>query len=131
LSDGVDFFRSAAPIRGSTDDNSGEGQQMKHRGETYRQWCDPILHHQAHEETLDDGTCLEVQTRLSRTGETQLFIGVYRRDGSLVRERVYSRRPGETMSRALVWGVGYARRVAVAGDAVRAEAAGGLLGQQQ
>lgn len=39
---------------------------MKRRGETYRQWCDPILHHQIHEETLDTGACLEVQARLSR-----------------------------------------------------------------
>ena len=30
---------------------------MKRRGETYRQWCDPILHHQTHEETLGTGTC--------------------------------------------------------------------------
>lgn len=88
---------------------------MKKRGETYRQWYDPILHHQTHEEALDNGTCLEVQARLSRTGATQLFIGVYRADGSLICERAYSQRAGETVSRALVWGVGYARRVAVEG----------------
>ena len=85
---------------------------MKRRGETYRQWCDPILHHQTHDEVLDTGTCIEVQTRLSRTGATQLFIGVYRPDGSVLCEQAYDQRAGETMSRALVWGVGYARRVA-------------------
>lgn len=96
---------------------------MKRRGKTYTQWCDPILHHQVHEETLDSGTCLEVQARLSRTGATQLFIGVYRADGSVMYEQAYARRPGETMSRALVWGVGYARRVAAEGKALDVEPA--------
>lgn len=89
---------------------------MKKRGETYRQWCDPILHHQTHEQTLDDGTCLEVQTRLSRTGATQLFIGVYDADGNVVCEQIYDQRPGETMTRALMWGVGHARQLAVQGE---------------
>ena len=53
-----------------------------------------------------------MQTRLSRTGATQLFIGVYRSDGSVVCEQAYDQRAGETMSRALVWGVRHARRVA-------------------
>ena len=97
---------------------------MKRRGETYRQWCDPILHHQTHEEALDNGVCLEVQSRLSRTGATQLFIGVYRADGSMLCERVYHQRPGETLSRALVWGVGYARRLASEGEVASVEAAG-------
>ncbi|HEN8704458.1 TPA: hypothetical protein U8209_000876 [Pseudomonas putida] len=96
---------------------------MKRRGKTYRNWCDPILHHQTHEEELDNGTCLEVQTRLSRTGATQLFIGVYRADGTVLCERAYAQRAGESMSRALVWGVGYARRVAVEGTTSRAEPA--------
>ncbi|MDF0729526.1 hypothetical protein P0Y43_02135 [Pseudomonas entomophila] len=97
---------------------------MKRRGETYRQWRDPILHHQTHEETLGTGTCLDVQTRLSRTGATQLFIGVYRADGSVVCEQIHAQRAGETMSRALVWGVGYARRVAGEGEAFSVELAG-------
>lgn len=96
---------------------------MKRRGKTYRNWRDPILHHQTHEETLDDGTCLEVQTRLSRTGATQLFVGVYRADGTVLCEQAYTQRAGESMSRALEWGVGYARRVAVEGTSSRAEPA--------
>ena len=97
---------------------------MKKRGETYRQWCDPILHHQTHEEALDNGVCLEVQARLSRTGATQLFIGVYRADGSVLCERAYAQRAGETMSRSLVWGVGYARRIAAQEKAVAVETVG-------
>lgn len=97
---------------------------MKRRGETYRQWCNPILHHQIHEETLDTGACLEVQARLSRTGATQLFIGVYRADGSMMSEQAFFQCPGETMSRAMVWGVGYARRVATEGKAFDVEVVG-------
>lgn len=89
---------------------------MKKRGDTYREWHDPILHHHVHEETLDTGACLEVQARLSRTGATQLFIGVYRTDGSVVYENAYDQRPGESVSRALEWGVGYGRRVASEGE---------------
>ncbi|OCT21438.1 hypothetical protein [Pseudomonas putida] len=94
---------------------------MKKRGKTYRQWYDPILDHQIHEETLNTGACLEVQARLSRTGATQLFIGVYRADGSALYEQAYVQRPGENMSRALVWGVGYARRIAIEGQAFNDE----------
>ncbi|HGA2318281.1 TPA: hypothetical protein ACIRVE_002853 [Pseudomonas putida] len=97
---------------------------MKRRGETYRQWCDPILHHRIHEETLDTGVCLEVQTRLSRTGATQLFIGVYRADGSVMSEQAFAQCAGETMSRAMVWGVGYARQIATEGKALEVEAGG-------
>lgn len=75
---------------------------MKRRGKTYRNWCDPILHRQTHEETLDDGTCLEVQTRLSRTGATQLFVGVYRADGTVLCERAYAQRAGEQLTGSTV-----------------------------
>ncbi|MCY1460945.1 hypothetical protein D9M71_785490 [compost metagenome] len=61
---------------------------------------------------------------MSRTGATQLFIGVYRTDGSVLYERIYDQRAGETMRRALLWGVGYARRVAGEGEALRGEPAG-------
>jgi hypothetical protein len=53
-----------------------------------------------------------------------LFIGVYRTDGSVLCERIYDQRAGETMRRALLWGVGYARRVAGEGEALRGEPAG-------
>ena len=98
----IDFDRLGKP--GALCKTTQQGASHEKRGETYRQWCDPILHHQTHEQTLDDGTCLEVQTRLSRTGATQLFIGVYDADGNVVCEQIYDQRPGETMTRALMWG---------------------------
>jgi hypothetical protein len=78
---------------------------MRSRGEKFRTWADPALHLHHHEETLDDGRSIDVQTRLSRTGETQLFIGVYAKSGDRIVEESYNSRPNETMSRALVWGV--------------------------
>lgn len=83
---------------------------MRMRGEVFRDWADPILHHRDHYETLDDGTSIDVQVRLSRTGSTQLFIGVYSARGKVIHEEAFDTRPGETMSTALAWGVDRARQ---------------------
>lgn len=48
---------------------------MNYRGDLFWDWADPSLHHRHHDEILDDGTKIDVQTRLSRTGETQLLLG--------------------------------------------------------
>lgn len=50
---------------------------MRIRGDVFWDWADPVLHHRIHDEELDDGTTIDVQVRLSRTGQTQMFIGVY------------------------------------------------------
>lgn len=49
---------------------------MRIRGQVFWSWADPTLHCRTHEETLSDGTLIDVQVRLSRTGATQMFIGV-------------------------------------------------------
>lgn len=85
---------------------------MLKRGHAHSQWLDPSLLHQTHSESLEDGTVLEVQARLSRTGATQLFLGIYSADGDCIHERFYDQRPGETTTRALLWGLGRARRLA-------------------
>lgn len=85
------------------------------RGDVFWSWADPTLHHRDHVELLDDGAMIDVQTRLSRIGAAQLFIGVYSSSGKRLLEEAYDSRPGESMTRALVWGVGRARRVAVEG----------------
>ncbi|AVH38861.1 hypothetical protein AL532_22300 [Pseudomonas monteilii] len=84
---------------------------MRRRGGVYWAWSDPTLHHQFHEETLYDGTFIDVQVRLSRTGGTQLFLGVYARSGMALHEEAYSARPGESMYRSLAWGIDRARQV--------------------
>ncbi|MBA1318056.1 hypothetical protein G7032_19595 [Pseudomonas monteilii] len=85
---------------------------MRIRGEVFWEWADPTLHHRAHDETLSDGTHIDVQVRLSRTGNTQMFIGVYAASGMALHEEAFDSRPGESMTRALAWGVGRARRIA-------------------
>lgn len=82
---------------------------MRYRGNKFWSWADPTLHHRFHEEELDDGTRIDIQVRLSRTGETQLFIGVYDKRGTLLMEEVYDSLPGQTMARALSWGLERAR----------------------
>ncbi|WP_296268502.1 hypothetical protein [Pseudomonas sp. UBA6562] len=86
---------------------------MRIRGDSFWSWADPTLHHRRHDEALPNGTCLDVQVRLSRTGATQLFLGVYGASGLALHEEAYASRPGESMTRALAWGVVRARQVAV------------------
>ncbi|MEW5515358.1 hypothetical protein [Pseudomonas asiatica] len=85
---------------------------MRARGDVYWAWADPTLHHRSHEEALVDGTFIDVRVRLSRTGSTQVFIGIYARSGMALHEEAFDSRPNESMARALAWGVGRARRVA-------------------
>ena len=92
---------------------------MRIREETYWAWTDSQLHSRSHDEELSDGTSIDVQVRLSRTGATQMFLGVYGRRGKALFEEYYPSCPGETMSRALVRGVDRAR--ALATDAVPME----------
>lgn len=90
---------------------------MRIRSDVFWGWADTKLHHRTHEEMLDDGTIIDVQVRLSCTGATQLFLGVYAPDGIALHEEAFDSRPGESMSRALAWGVGRARRVVSEGVA--------------
>ncbi|GLO16803.1 MULTISPECIES: hypothetical protein [Pseudomonas] len=85
---------------------------MRIRGDIFWKWADPALHHRTHYESLDDGTTMDVQVRLSRTGDTQMFIGVYAGTGMPLHEEAFDTRPGESMTRALAWGVGRARCLA-------------------
>lgn len=90
---------------------------MRIRSDIFWGWADPTLHHRIHDETLDDGTYIDVQVRLSRTASTQMFIGVYAPEGMALHEEAIDSRPGETMTRALAWGVGRARLIAAEGAA--------------
>jgi hypothetical protein len=90
---------------------------MRNRGPTYWNWNDAQLQTITHEEELDDGTKIDVQARISRTGGTQMFIGVYLMDGRIMCEEVYDCMPGQTTTRALVSGTQRARAVAIGSDA--------------
>ncbi|MFY1028775.1 hypothetical protein [Pseudomonas asiatica] len=78
---------------------------MRLRSDVFWNWADPTLHHRTHEETLSDGSYLDVQVRLSRTGATQLFIGVYAPSGIALHEEAFDSRPNQSMTSALAWGV--------------------------
>ncbi|WP_240349645.1 hypothetical protein [Pseudomonas putida] len=88
---------------------------MRIRRDVFWGWADPVLYHRTHDETLDDGTTMDIQVRLSRTGDTQMFIGVYAGTGMAPHEEAFDTRPGESMTRALVWGVERARCLATQG----------------
>ncbi|WP_372028382.1 hypothetical protein [Pseudomonas kurunegalensis] len=86
---------------------------MRHRGAVFWAWADPALQHHSHEEELDDGAKLDIQVRLSRTGDTQLFIGIYERSGLARIEEAYAKRPGESVTRTMAWGAGRGRALAL------------------
>ena len=77
---------------------------MRIRGDVFWAWADAVLPLRGHDETLDDGASIEVQTRLSRTGATQVFIRVYAASGIPLHEEAFDAMQGESMTRALTWG---------------------------
>ena len=85
---------------------------MRIREATYWKWAEARLHSRTHNEELSDGTSIDVQVRLSRVGATQLFVGLYARHGKALHEEFHAAMPGETTTRALVWGVERARALA-------------------
>lgn len=87
---------------------------MRVREDVYWQWADANLHSRCHDEALSDGISFEVQVRLSRLGATQLFLGLYSSEGRAIHEEYHRQRPGESMTRAMVWGVNRARALATA-----------------
>lgn len=86
---------------------------MRIREEAYRHWAQSPLPSRSHEEQLSDGITIDVQVRLSRLGATQMFIGMYNDNGTALLEEYYPTRPGETTTRAMVWGVNRARAMSL------------------
>ncbi|TWD52563.1 hypothetical protein FBY12_1090 [Pseudomonas sp. SJZ131] len=91
---------------------------MLRRGSQYWLWADCELHCRTHDEVLSDGIVIDVQSRCSRKGRTQLFIGVYDRSGLPFFEESHDHLHNDTMTTALAWGVSRARAVA-AGNMVK------------
>lgn len=89
---------------------------MRLRGDVFWEWADPELHSRTHDETLNDGTFIDVQVRLSRTGKTEMFIGIYAPDGMALHEESVGLHPGESMTSVLAWGVGRAHKLATKGS---------------
>lgn len=84
---------------------------MRIRGKDFWDWASVDLHVRNHDERLPDGTFINVQVRHTAEQGTQLFLGVYRKDGPLLLEEVYDSRPGETMTQATQWAVARAKQL--------------------
>jgi hypothetical protein len=94
---------------------------MMRRGSKYWLWADCGLHCWSHDEVVSNGTFIDVQTRVTRKGSTQLFIGVYDKKGFPVFEESHDHLPNDTMTTALAWGVGRARSMAASNLMLSAE----------
>jgi len=77
---------------------------MHNRGNVYWGWVDPKIHFRNKDERLSDGTLLNLQARTSSARETQLFVGIYGRQGTMLMEESFDSRAGETMTQAMIWG---------------------------
>lgn len=82
---------------------------MRTRGAVYWEWADPSLHVRSVDERLPDGTLLNVLVRMSSSGQVQLFVGVYTVTGVMLFEEAFYERPGETMTKAMEWGINRAK----------------------
>ncbi|UDI95282.1 MULTISPECIES: hypothetical protein [unclassified Pseudomonas] len=77
---------------------------MRTRGSVYWGWANPEIHFRNKDEILPDGKLVNVQVRTSKTGDVQLFLGVYGQAGTMLLEEGFDSRPGETMTGAMEWG---------------------------
>ncbi|RON41867.1 hypothetical protein BK666_23640 [Pseudomonas frederiksbergensis] len=77
---------------------------MRRRGTQFWLWSNRQLHSRSHDEVLADGTQIEVQARFNREQVTQVFIGVYARDGAALAEEFYDREGHPCLAKALAWG---------------------------
>ncbi len=77
---------------------------MQRRGAKYWLWADLQLEANERLETELDGTIIDVRARISRTSVTQLFVGVYKRSGTMVAEEYYPQCADLTVEQAIDWG---------------------------
>ncbi|MCS3837293.1 hypothetical protein HNR03_001891 [Pseudomonas sp. JAI111] len=84
---------------------------MRRRGAQFWLWTNTRLPLHTHEEVLSDGVQVEVQARVSHTGVTQVFIGIYADSGWAICEEFHDRCVGEFYCTALKWGARRAREL--------------------
>ena len=89
---------------------------MRRRSAQYWLWVNSRLPGRNHEEVLEDGTQVEVQAQINQQSITQVFVCVYRPDGSVWVEEFHDRALREPLPQALEWGLDRAREI-VAGTA--------------
>ncbi|MFY0727197.1 hypothetical protein [Pseudomonas sp. NFX15] len=84
---------------------------MRRRGPQFWLWVNNRLPTRIHDERLKDGRQVEVQVRVTFSGEVQTFIGIYANNGALMHEEFHDRRFFERLGTALNWGVQRARSI--------------------
>lgn len=82
---------------------------MRNRGQIFWEWADPDLHFRNFDERLADGSLINIQVRTSKAKQTQLFLGIYTHDGSMLLEEGYLDCEGQTMTAATTWALLRAR----------------------
>ncbi|WP_336356299.1 hypothetical protein [Pseudomonas granadensis] len=86
---------------------------MRRRGANYWLWINSRLPMYGHDETLSDGLQIEVQARIGLSGDTQVFIGVYTKEGRAISEEFHDRGTDISCEVALKWGSERAREIVI------------------
>lgn len=86
---------------------------MRRRGANYWLWINSRLPMHSHDETLSNGLQIEVQARISQSGERQVFIGVYTQEGRAIREEFHDRGTEAPCEVVLMWGSQRAREIVI------------------
>lgn len=84
---------------------------MRRRSAQYWLWVNSRLPGRNYDEVLEDGTQIDVQSRINLQSMTQVFVGVYRPNGFECVEEFYDRTCHEPLAQALEWGLGRARDI--------------------
>lgn len=78
---------------------------MRMRGGAYYRWADCRLPNISHAEEYGGDRLIDVVGRIARTGETQIFLGIYDTTGSLIFEEYSESLPGQNVSQGIAWGI--------------------------
>ncbi|WP_130931533.1 hypothetical protein [Pseudomonas sp. Sample_24] len=84
---------------------------MRHRGAKFWLWLNNRLPVKIYEDALNDGRQIEVHSRITQEGMTQVFIGIYDNRGGVMFEDFQDRGFREPLASALKWGASWAREV--------------------
>ncbi|MDB5997105.1 MAG: hypothetical protein JWP42_4241 [Pseudomonas sp.] len=67
--------------------------------------------HLDHKETLSNGCMIEVKAKILRDGSLEMFIGVYKPDGTVIEENHDPKPHMLDMEAALEWGIEIAKGI--------------------
>jgi hypothetical protein len=86
---------------------------MLMRSKVYFEWAQTKQDHLGHQETLENGTQLDIRARVAATGDTQLFVGAYGADGRTLMEEFHPDMESMTAHQAISWGTARAKSMAL------------------